>query len=115
LAVVVSDTPLYDATLSDLLQQARREADRRVALAEERATTAEREARVRRALEAREIEERVRVALASDAPPLPALRTYPAEEPLDREAPPVPSMDELLRPTPGVTRFLDSLVGGPEH
>ncbi len=31
------------------------------------------------------------------------------EAPFDGEAPPVPSMDELLRPTPGVARFLEAL------
>jgi hypothetical protein len=38
---------------------------------------------------------------------LPRLRVD--EAPFDGEAPPVPSMDELLRPTPGITRFLDAL------
>lgn len=112
------DTPLYDATLSDVLQRARL----RVEQAERRADLAEREARVRQALVADEVEERVRTALADAAPPLPPLRTEqdePADEPLseagEREAPPVPSMAELLRPTPGVTRFLDSLLGAPER
>ncbi|MCW2599395.1 MAG: hypothetical protein JWM02_1224 [Frankiales bacterium] len=107
----MSDTPLYAATLSDLLLRARREADRRVALAEKRADLADREARVRRALVEDTVEEQVRAALVLGAPPLPTLRAVVDEEPTEREAPPVPSMEELLRPTPGVTRFLDALLG----
>lgn len=115
------DTPLYGETLADLLQRARLRAERaeaRADQAERRAELAERQARVRQALVADEVEERVRTGLADAAPPLPVLRTEqdePADEPLadaaEREAPPVPSMAELLRPSPGVTRFLDSLLG----
>lgn len=145
----MSDTPLYDETLSDLLQRARHEAEvararwtlaertaaeraaqaehdarlkvaeveriaaQRIAEAERRAAHAQREARVRQGLVADEVEQRVRMALAEAAPPLPPLQVHPseAEEPLEREAPPIPTMDELMRPSPGITRFLDSLLG----
>ena len=145
----MSDTPLYDATLSEVLQKARREAElararstlaerraaeraaraerdarlkvaeverlaaRRIAEAEQRAEHAQREARVRQGLVADEVEQRVRMALAEAAPPLPPLHIdlSDGEEPLEREAPPIPTMDELMRPSPGITRFLDSLLG----
>ena len=123
MAVSVSNSPvMYDETLSDVLQRARtrvaeveRRADERVALAEERAVNVEREAQARQAHVEREVEEQVRAALALSAPPLQALRVDLDEEPFEREAPPVPSMAELLRPTPGVTRFLDSLYGEPDR
>ena len=136
----MSDTPLYDATLSDLLLRARRDVERargqaqqaqesaraeimraqeaaarRVAEAHARADAAVRQERVRRALLAEEAEERVRQSLA-DVPPLPPL-SAPADLPLgtaaeeEPVAPPVPSMQELLAPSPGVTRFLDALLG----
>jgi hypothetical protein len=74
-----------------------------------------RQERVRRAIVAELAEERVRHALA-DVPPLPALagRTVAVDGPVEEvepEAPPVPSMAELLKPSPGVTRFLDTLLG----
>jgi hypothetical protein len=119
----MTSTPLYDATLGEVLQRARervaqveQDAAARVAQAEQRALNAERQARVRQALVAEEVEERVRAALALDAPPLPALQADGDEpEPEEREAPPVPSMEELMRPTPGITRFLDALLGAPER
>ena len=170
----MSDTPLFDATLSDLLLRARRDAEHaqgrslraeriaaqraeqaeqaarwrvaavkrlaaqrlaaaeqqaaeRVEAAERRADLVEREARVRRVLEADGAEDRVRTSLALAAPPLPDLRATPTddhpdagheraedpEEP-DRPVPPVPSVVELLRPSPGVNRFLDALLAPPE-
>ncbi|MGB8651259.1 MAG: hypothetical protein WCD35_11415, partial [Mycobacteriales bacterium] len=57
---------------------------------------------------AEEVEERVRAALAHDAPPLPALAEQ--EEP---QPPPLPSAQEIFRSNPGVGRFLDSLLGAP--
>jgi hypothetical protein len=134
----VSETPLYDQTLSDALLRARREGElarirgaqaeqdalrkvaaaeqaaaARVAAAEARAAQAERAARVRRALITDEVEDQVRHALASDAPPLPELRQAEEPEP-EPEPPPIPSMAELMRPHPGVNRFLDSLLGAPD-
>lgn len=133
----LTDTPLYGATLSDLLQRARDEAElvrarcalaeraagERIAEAECRAEVAERAAQAGRALLAEQVEERVRAALALDAPPLPVLADD-VEEPghfLDgfelpeRVAPPVPSMAELLQSSPGVGRFLDAMLGAPER
>ena len=132
----MSESPLYDATLSDLLARAREgvvraeqraaeaqrqaQADvfraqhaaaRQVAEAHARADAAVREERVRRAFLAQEVEERVRRSLV-DVPPLPPLSgpaPAVAEDPV--EVPPVPSMDELLAPSPGVSRFLDALLG----
>jgi hypothetical protein len=66
---------------------------------------AEREARVRRVLVARATEDRVRAALLQDA----STEGEPEAPDTERVAPPVPSMEELLRPSPGVVRFLDSL------
>jgi hypothetical protein len=147
----VTDSPLFEQTLSDLLlgarngvaraearaalsarraaeqadearQQARVEvaraqhqAARTVAEAHARADHAVRQERLRRALLIEEAEERVRQALVA-VPPLPALtgRLAQVDGPLEEEepeAPPVPSMAELLKPSPGVTRFLDSLLG----
>jgi hypothetical protein len=126
----VSDTPLYDATLSDLLLRARTEAQERVAeaqtwahrqaeAAQKRADEVERDYHLKRAQLTQEIEERVRAALVETAPPLPALRLDLDEEfepeRTEQDAPPIPSMEELLRPTPGITRFLDSLLGAPER
>lgn len=138
-----TDTPLYAATLSDMLASARDRADRferRAAEAERRAAEvvakvqaqlarAERLAEVRQALVsdqltgqvAEQVAEQVRTRLALNPPPLPELedRTtdqfsepHPGE--LEREAPPVPSVAELLLPSPGVTRFLDALLGPTE-
>jgi len=121
-----SGTPLYEQTLSDLLlvarQQAQKEvfrhqhaAARQVAEAHARADRLVREERLRRVFLAEEVEERVRASLAA-APPLPPLVgrlasvDAPVEE-VEREAPPVPPLAELMRPTPGVTRFLDALLG----
>jgi hypothetical protein len=124
----VSDTPLYDATLSDQLLRARTEAQARVAeaqtwahrqaqAAQQRADQVERDYLEKRAQLTREIEERVRATLVETAPPLPALRVdvedEPAPEPTEQDAPPIPSMADLLRPSPGVTRFLDALLGAP--
>ena len=123
----MTDTPLYDATLSDQLLRARREgelargalAERAAAqqvaaigrLADERVAKAE-----QRAAEAERLAQQVRTTLAFSAPPLPVLRVEdPDEEPLEREAPAVPTMEELMRPMPGITRFLDSLLGVQEH
>lgn len=131
----MSDTPLYDATLSDLLRDARRSvelAELRVRAAEERARQAQHEAarvvaeaharadravreeRFRRTLLVEEAEERVRRELA-DVPALPSLREpVEAAEAPEAETPPVPSMIDLLQPSPGVTRFLDALLGPSE-
>lgn len=131
----MSNTPLYDATLSDQLLRARVEAQAKVAeaqswahrqaeAAQKRADQVEREYHLKRALLTQEIEERVRATLVETAPPLPALRVELDEESHDeqaqperteQDAPPIPTMEELLRPTPGVTRFLDSLLGAPER
>ena len=122
----MTDTPLFDQTLSDLLlvarQQAQKEvfrhqhiAARQVAEAHARADRLVREERLRRLFLAEEAEERVRASLVA-VPPLPPLvgrvasADGPAEE-VERDAPPVPPMAELMRPTPGVTRFLDALLG----
>lgn len=136
----MTGTPLYEQTLSDLLEAARhgvaraearaeqaREdarnkvvetqhiAARQIAEAHARADRAVREERVRRTFLAQEIEAEVRQALVS-VPPLPKLagRVATADGPVEDvepEAPPVPPMSELMRPTPGVTRFLDALLG----
>ncbi len=135
----LTDTPLYAATLSDALSSARDRVDRaqqRAAEAERRAADvvakvqaqlaqAERVAKVRQALLADQVadkvEEQVLTRLALGPPSLPELEDgmteqlsepYPTE--LEREAPPVPSMAELLLPSPGVTRFLDALLGPTE-
>jgi hypothetical protein len=130
LAVPVSDTPLYDATLSDHLTRTRNEAQALVAEAQtwalrqaeaahQRADAAEREFALRTAQLAQQIEERVRATLVETAPPLRPLRVdldeEPALEPTELDAPPIPSMEDLLRPSPGVTRFLDALLGAPER
>lgn len=136
----MSDSPLFDETLSDLLAQARRGVERAEARAAEarakardqvvrsqhqaalavaeahaRADLAVREERVRRTLIAQEVEAQVRQSLA-DVPPLPELagRVATADgqtEEVEPEAPPVPAMSELMRPSAGVTRFLDALLG----
>jgi hypothetical protein len=122
----VSDTPVFDQTLSDVLLRARREveaAQARCAEAEQRAAHAERAARVRRALVSDEVEERVRAGLAHAAPPLPDLQP-PGERSRDESpddhdelddltTPTVPSMAELLRSSAGGDRFFDSLLGAP--
>ena len=118
---------------SEVRQQAAIEISRAQRLAVVRAAEAERKAmlqveelrrqaehearqeRIRRAIVAELAEERVRNALA-DVPPLPPLagRTIAVDGPVEEiepEAPPVPSMAELLKPSPGVTRFLDTLLG----
>ena len=120
----MTDTPLYEATLADLLARARRDVEaarhaqeqaraevsraqhaaaRQVAEAHARADAAVRAERAR----AEQAEEAVRQALA-DVPALPPL-TGLDEEPGD--APPVPSLAELLAPSPGVDRFFDALLG----
>jgi hypothetical protein len=131
----VSDSPLFDETLSDLLASARKgveraearaadaraqardqvvrsqhQAARAVAEAHARADLAVREERVRRAFLAQEVEAQVRQSLA-DVPPLPPLAGPVATEEVEPEAPPVPTMSELMRPSAGVTRFLDTLLG----
>jgi len=120
----MTDTPLYDVTLGDLLARARRDvqradeaarqaqeevrrvqhqAARQVAEAHARADAAVRLERVR-------VEEEVRRSLV-DVPALPVLRGFDDDE---VEAPPVPPMSDLLGPSPGVTRFLDALLGSSE-
>jgi hypothetical protein len=159
----VTDAPLFEQTLSDLLLGARKgvqRAEARAALAARRAAEqadevrqqarvevirAERRAaesvlraqqdasaqvaearrdaeqlvrqeRIRRALLAEQVEEQVRSTLVA-VPPLPPLTGRVGEpvdgpeEEIEPEAPPVPSMAELLKPSPGVTRFLDALLG----
>ena len=117
----MTDTPLYEATLADLLARARRDVERadlaarqaqaevlrvqhaaarQVAEAHARADAAVRAERVR-------VEEEVRRALV-DVPALPPLSGVDEEH---VEAPPVPPMSELLGPSPGVSRFLDALLG----
>lgn len=99
----MSDTPLYDLTLSDVLHRARREADERVAEAERRAAQAEQRTVL--------AEQRagVRAAIAQAA--VEAATTGDRQEAPERSAPQVPSMADLLLPSPGVNRFLDSLLG----
>lgn len=119
----MSDTPVFDQTLSDVLLRARREVEAaraRCAEAEQRAAHAERAARVRRALVSDEVEERVRAGLAHAAPPLPDLqppgersRDESPDELDDLTTPTVPSMAELLRSSAGGDRFFDSLLGAP--
>lgn len=118
----MSDTPVFDQTLSDVLLRARREveaAQARCAEAEQRAAQAERAARVRQALVSDEVEERVRAGLAHAAPPLPDLQPPGAgsqgdqDEQDDLTTPAVPSMAELLRSSAGGDRFFDSLLGAP--
>ena len=129
----MTDTPLYDATLSDLLLRARTEAQERIAeaqtwahrqaeAAQQRADEVARDYHLKRAQLTQEIEERVRATLVETAPPLRPLRVeLDAAEPevelerTEQDAPPIPSMAELLRPSPGITRFLDSLLGSPER
>jgi hypothetical protein len=118
----VTDTPIFDQTLSEVLLRARLEveaAQARCVEAERRVAHAERQARVRQALVSDAVEERVRAGLAHAAPPLPALRsvTDQADEPDDENdgvtTPTVPSMSDLLRTSTGVDRFFDSLLGAP--
>ncbi|MFN2539437.1 MAG: hypothetical protein ABR549_14980 [Mycobacteriales bacterium] len=87
----MSDTPLYQQTLSDLLQAGRSGVERAQAKA------AEKQFRAEHAVP----QDRVR----SDS------LAGPAEPEVEPEVPPVPSMSELMTPTPGVTRFLDALLG----
>jgi hypothetical protein len=103
LAVQVTDTPIFDQTLSEVLLRARLEveaAQARCVEAERRVAHAERQARVRQALVSDAVEERVR-----------------ADEPDDENdgvtTPTVPSMSDLLRTSTGVDRFFDSLLGAP--
>lgn len=115
----MSDTPLYDETLSDLLLRVRTEAQLRLAevetwakqeveAAQQRADRVERDYLARRALLTQEINEQVRASrVESDR--------EPETERTEHDAPPVPSMKELLQPSPGITRFLDSLLGAPER
>jgi ribonuclease Y len=98
-------------TAAQRVAEAQHVAARRLAEAERSAALLERQERVRRALIVEEVEDRVRAELALDAPPLVALPSSPASEADDVTAPPVPSMADLLRPSPGVTRFLDTLLG----
>lgn len=130
----MTDTPLYDATLSDQLLRARLEAQAQVsearswalkqaASAQLRADEAKRDYDLKRAELTAQIEERSRATLVHVAPPQPEqcldLAVEPgagheAPERTELDAPPIPSMAELLLPTPGITRFLDALLGAPE-
>jgi hypothetical protein len=124
----VSDTPLYDATLSDVLARVRWEADARVAPTAEAVRAAQlqamqaeqelrvlraeldrlrREAQVRAAFVRDEVEDAVRAELVAAAPPL--LDLSPDEdEPL---APPIPSFDSLRTSSKRLDAFFDSLIG----
>jgi vacuolar-type H+-ATPase subunit H len=115
----VSDTPLYDETLSDLLLRARTEAQVRIAeaqtwakreveAAQQRADRVEQDYLAHRALLTEEINERVRATRVES-------NQEPETERTEHDAPPIPSMEELLQPSPGITRFLDSLLGAPER
>lgn len=124
----MSDTPLFDATLSDVLARVRREADARVAPTAEAVRTAQlqavqaelelravraeldrlrREAEVRAALVRDEVEDAVRAELASAAPPLSDLQPE-EDEPV---APPIPSFDSLRTSSKRLDAFFDSLIG----
>ncbi len=121
----VSDTPLYDATLSDVLARAQREADARAAEAvrhaQLQAMQAEqeltmiraevdrlrREAQVRAAFVRDEVEDAVRAELATAAPPLLDL-SLGEDEP---EAPPIPSFESLRTSSKRLDAFFDSLIG----
>lgn len=118
----MSETPLFDATLADVLARARRGAERRVEqaeraaaarveAAERRAAAAEREYRVRQAVLEEQAEHRRQDSLRRNA----ELRLDLDEEPLDRSAPEVPSVADLMVATPGITHFLDSLLGPAER
>ncbi len=91
----MTDTPLFDATLSDHLLRTRREAEARIAEVEREAAARVAAAELR----------------ASQAEHRQAVWAEPEEAPVERDAPPVPSMEELMRPMPGINRFLDSLLG----
>ncbi len=83
-------TPIYDATLSDLLLQARRRV--------EAAELGRRQERVRHAVALQAIEARLRAEVVD------------TDEPV-RPAPPVPSMSELMAPTRSNDAFFDALLG----
>jgi hypothetical protein len=105
-----------ERSATERVLRAQRDAAAQVAEARREAEQQVREERVRRALLAEQVEEQVRSALVA-VPPLPPLTGRvgePVDGPQDEfepEAPPVPSMAELLKPSPGVTRFLDTLLG----
>lgn len=112
----VSDTPIFDATLSDVLARVRREADARVALATAEVDRLRREAQVRASVLRDQVEEAVRAELASAAPPLLDLD---GAAPLDRDAtvegepvaPPIPAFHELRTSGTRIDAFFDSLIG----
>ena len=122
----MTDTPLYDATLADVLARARREADlarSRWELAErradERAEQAERDARLRIAQVEREAAAQVARAQAYVAAETARLarqdrvREALAEQPVDEptETPTVPSLAELRAPAGRVSAFFDAVLG----
>ncbi len=106
----MSDTPLFDATLSDVLAQARREADARVADALAEVDRLRRERQVRAVILRDQVEEAVRAELAAAAPPLIDLRLV-EEEDAGPVAPPIPAFDELRTSGARINAFFDSLIG----
>ena len=133
----MSDTPLFEATLSDVLARVRREAEARVApttdavreaqlqavRAEQRAQALEaqlraaavevdrlrRESQVRAAIVRDQVEDAVRAELASAAPPL--IDLSPVEEDAGPVAPPIPAFDTLRTSGARIDAFFDSLIG----
>jgi hypothetical protein len=101
----VSDTPLFDATLSDVLARARHE----VAAAAAEVDRLRREAQVRTAIVRDQVEEAVRAELASAAPPL--IELTPAVEEDEPVAPPIPAFDTLRTSGARIDAFFDSLIG----
>ena len=127
-----SDTPLYDETLSDVLLRVRRQAEARAQAGVEavRATAAAQVAQARADAErARLAAERavveaeqarrvagVRRALRADGVAAEAETREPAAMELEPkedapQAPPVPSMADLMEPGRGAGVFFDALLG----
>lgn len=107
----MSDTPLFDATLSDVLARARREADARVAEAEAETDRLRRQSQVRAAIVRDQVEDAVRAELALAAPPLIDLRSVALEEDEPSTAPPIPAFHELRTSGARLDAFFDSLIG----
>lgn len=137
----VSETPLYDATLSATLARLRLEArahasaelQSQVAAARQQAVQARevaeraqaelalvrREAEVRAALREAEVEELVRSGIVHGAAPLvdlmppetPTVRPDPDADDGGPVAPPVPSFADLRTPSHRVDAFFDALLG----
>jgi hypothetical protein len=105
------DTPIFDATLSDVLARVRREADARVAVAAAEVDRLQRESQVRAAIVRDQVEEAVRAELAAAAPPLIELRPIFVEEDEGPTAPPIPAFAELRTSGARIDAFFDSLIG----